>query len=141
MLYGTPTPRFDRATPDGALALFVRTFGGAGQHRSAPRTPERTAQLLVRALAALIVLGLVAMTALFMVSGRRPAGAGDSTSVLDSELLASRTADTTPLTITEVFPDQDAVHPADARPYRITFTQSDADCRTATSGEMGSLLS
>ena len=97
--------------------------------------------MLVRGLAALIVLGLVAMTALFVVSGQHPGGADDSPSAVESGLLTARAADPAPLTIQEVFPDQSAVHPVDARSYQITMTHSDTDCRTATTGEMGSLLS
>jgi hypothetical protein len=152
MLYGTP-PRYEpRSAARGGLALFVRGMGamGTGQHRPAPRTgrprrrvqrePERTAQFMVRALAALILLGLVAMTAFFALA----AGHGPDTAPADDPeqagLLASRSMDTAPLTVEEVFPDQHEVRPPAARPYRITLTHTDADCRTATTGALGALL-
>jgi hypothetical protein len=154
MLYGTP-PRYEhRVSARGGLALFVRGMGGmgTGQHRPAPRTgyrrqrrrtprePERTAQFLVRGLAALILLGLVAMTAFLLLGGgeRRP----DAEAATDPQAgsLASRTVDNTPLSVVEVFPDPREARPAEARPYRITMSNSDADCRTATTGALGSLL-
>jgi hypothetical protein len=153
MLYGTP-PRYEhRAAVRGGLALFVRGMGGVGtgqhrppprtsnrrQRRRAPREPERTAQLLVRGLAALILLGLVAMTAFFVFSGDRRQDAEAATGP-KADQLASRTVDTAPLTVEEVFPDPREVRPPTARPYRITMTHTDADCRTATTGALGPLL-
>ncbi|GIM92678.1 hypothetical protein [Paractinoplanes toevensis] len=153
MLYGTP-PRYEhRSAARGGLALFVRGMGGmgTGQHRPAPRTgrrprrraqrePERTAQFLVRGLAALILLGLVAMTAFFALAGGRRPGIEAATDPYQAGLLASRSVDTAPLTVEEVFPDQREVLPPAARPYRISLTHTDADCRTATTGELGALL-
>ncbi|MEU4239450.1 hypothetical protein [Actinoplanes sp. NPDC026619] len=151
MLYGTP-PRYEpRATARGGLALYVRGFGavGSGQHRPAPRArtqrrraprePERTAQFLVRGLAALILLGLVAMTTFLVFGGDRKAGT-EAAADVKAGLLTSRTVDNAPLTVEEVFPDSREVRPPSALPYRITMTHTDADCRTATTGETGALL-
>jgi hypothetical protein len=124
MLYGTPPRREHRAAPDGALALFVRTFASTGQHRPPPsRDPEQTAQLMVRGLGALILLGLVAMTTFFMLSGGRQDASAEPRRVVQA-----------PLTMADVFPDRTAGG------YRITIRHSDANCRTATTGELGSLL-
>jgi len=150
MLYGTP-PRYEhRAAARGGLVLLVRGMGGAsGQHRTAPRPrrqrrptlpdPERTAQFLVRGLAALILLGLVAMTAFFALGGERRRDAEAATDP-GAGLLASRSDDAVPLTVEEIFPEVSEVRPPAARPYRITLTHIDADCRTATTGELGELL-
>jgi hypothetical protein len=149
MLYGTP-PRREHRTSSGALALSGaawsagRRGAGAGQHRSRRRTvrePQQTAQLLVRALAALILLGLVATTAFFVVAGEQHGGAAETgPDLIAAGMLASRTVDAAPLTVEEVFPDRGAVQPAAARPYRITMTHIDSDCGTATTGELGLLL-
>ncbi|GAA0534413.1 hypothetical protein GCM10010172_14310 [Paractinoplanes ferrugineus] len=152
MLYGTPLHSEHRMTAHGGLALFVRGVDGTtGQHRPAPRTPnrrqrrraprepERTAQLLVRGLAALILLGLVVMTAFFALGGDRRPDAEAATGPR-TDPLASRSVDTAPLTIEEVFPDRREVRPPAARPYRITTTHTDTDCRTATTGALGALL-
>jgi hypothetical protein len=88
----------------------------------------------------MIVLGLVAMTTLFVVAGERPGATGNGRSPLETDPLSSRTVDTTPLALQEVFPDSSAVRPSQARPYRITMTHTDTDCRTAATGDMGSLL-
>jgi hypothetical protein len=144
MLYGTPHRREHRPAPDGALALFVRTFAGAGQHRPparrrARREPERAAQFLVEGLAGLILLGLVAMTTFLMLAGQRHDATTGQPVVRDG-LVGPGSADTGPLTMSEVFPDRTEVRPAASRPYRISLTHSDRNCRTATTGELGSLL-
>ncbi|GAA2620471.1 hypothetical protein [Paractinoplanes durhamensis] len=152
MLYGTP-PRYEHPAARGSLALFVRGIGGmdTGQHRPlsrtrprrqrrrSPRGPERTAQFLVRGLAALILIGLVAMSAFFVFGGERRHDAAAATDPRAGQL-ASRTVDNAPLTVEEVFPDSREVRPPAARPYRITLTHTDADCRTATTGQLGALL-
>ncbi|WP_433300663.1 hypothetical protein ACQP2F_03870 [Actinoplanes sp. CA-030573] len=146
MLYGTPPRREHRAAPDGGLALFVRGFAPTGQHRSASRRrayrePQRTAQILVRGLAGVIMLGLIGTVAFFVVAGERSdAPARVETNAFEAGPLASRGADPEPLSVEEVFPDRSAVRPPAAAPYRITITHLDTDCRTATTGELGSLL-
>jgi hypothetical protein len=135
MLYGTPS------------------LAPAGQHRSAGRIrrravrdPERAAEFLVRGLGGLILLALLAVTAFFVVAGEQhrddapapAAPAGDQP--VAAGLLASRAVDTEPLSIEEIFPDRYAVRPAATEPYRITMTHLDADCRSATLGELGALL-
>ena len=125
MLYGTPP------------------LAPAGQHRTprrlrrrAAREPERTAEVLVRGLGGLIVLGLLAVTVFFVVAGERHQ---DETPVVAGPL-ADRAVDAAPLSIEEIFPDRDAVRPQATKPYRITMIHIDADCRTATIGELGGLL-
>jgi hypothetical protein len=158
MLYGTPQRREHRAT-GGALALLtrgygnVRSYGGvrsygiapsygtAGQHRSPARQPQRTAQFMVRVLAALILLALISMTTFFALAGRRGGGGAEAgPDPIAAGMLASRTADTTPLTVEEVFPDRTTLRPPGVRPYRITMIHIDANCRTATTGVLGDLL-
>jgi len=132
MLYGTPP------------------LAPAGQHRSAGRIrrravrePERAAEFLVRGLGGLILLALLGVTVFFVVAGEQhrdnapvETGAGP----VAAGGLADRTVDAAPLSVEEIFPDRDAVRPPAAKPYRITMTHIDADCRSATLGELGALL-
>ncbi|MCU7723261.1 hypothetical protein ODJ79_06020 [Actinoplanes sp. KI2] len=132
MLYGTPS------------------LAPARQHRSlrrirrrAARRPERAAEILVRGLGGLILLALLAVGVFFVVAGEQhradpPAPAGGPPVAADA--LDSRQVDTAPLSIEEIFPDQAAVRPAAASPYRITMTHLDADCRSAAFGELAALL-
>jgi hypothetical protein len=115
MLYGTPP------------------LATAGQHRS-PREPERAAELLIRGLGGLILLALLAVTVFFVVAGEQHRN--DAPVVTDPPPAVNAA----PLTLEEVFPDPDAVRPPDVKPYRITMTHIDADCRTATLGDVGALL-
>ncbi|MFI5890585.1 hypothetical protein ACIA5D_10765 [Actinoplanes sp. NPDC051513] len=141
-----------------------RGSSGAGQHRSraarspdrqrsrAPRAPDRprpravrepprTAQFLVRGLAALILLALISLTAFFVLAGRNGGGNAEAgADPIAAGMLASRTVDAAPLTVEEIFPDSGTVRPAGTNPYRITLTHIDADCRSATSGDLGDLL-
>jgi hypothetical protein len=139
MLYGTPPRAAHRATAGGGLTLFVRGIGAAGQHRSPARRPEpqRTAQLWLQALAALIVLGLTTLTGLFIVADAQR-GRAIATPPAPDGALASRAKDAAPLTLSEVFPDRKSVHtPAT---YPITMTHLDTDCASATAGVLGALL-
>jgi hypothetical protein len=133
MLYGTPQRREHRAI------LLFGGYGTAGQHRSPARQPQRTAQFMVRVLAATILLALISMTAFFVLAGRRGT-AGAEADPVAAGLLASRTADAVPLSVAEVFPDSTAVRPPGVSPYRITTIHIDRNCRTATTGQLGDLL-
>lgn len=134
MLYGTPQRREHRAT------LLIGGYVSAGQHRSSARQPQRTAQFMVRVLAAVILLALISMTAFFVLAGRRGGGESAEADPVEAGMLASRTADAAPLTVEEVFPDRTALRPPGVSPYRITMIHIDANCRTATTGELGDLL-
>ena len=131
MLYGTPSHAAHRA-PSG---LVIGGFA-AGQHRTPP-SPDQAAQLLSRTLGVLIVLGLIAMVGLSMVTGGRH---GRPAPAADPDPLVSRVVDAVPLTVDEVFPDRASVRPAGAPAYRIAVTHSDADCGSATTGTLGSVL-
>ncbi|BBH66028.1 hypothetical protein ACTI_27130 [Actinoplanes sp. OR16] len=123
MRYATPTR--------SAHALVVRPFPGpAGQHRTPRprrqrhlrREPYQAARLLTHALAALIVLGIVVMLTVLIVAddGTPPA-------------TTPRAASGTPLTATEVFPDQ-------ATLFRVGETRVEADCPVAVTGGLRSVL-
>jgi hypothetical protein len=107
-----------------------------------PVSPQRTAQFLTKSLATLIVLGVTGMIAFLIVADERrgvPAEASTN-SAAEPVGLDSRAADPTPLTLGEVFPDEQAVHPAGTSAYRIAMTHIDSDCTIATYGTLGGLL-
>jgi hypothetical protein len=144
MLYGTPPRAAHRATAGGGMVLvrglvLVRGFGLAGQHRYPPRRrhPQRTAQMLVQGLAAMIVLGLTTLVGLFVLADAQR-GSALATPPDPDRALASRTVDPEPLTLSDVFPDRREVR-TPAR-YRVTVTHLDADCATATAGMLGAVL-
>ena len=98
---------------------------------------------MVRGLGGLILLGLLAVTVFFAVAvvhHRDEAPAAAAPDPVTAGPLADRTVDAAPLSVEEIFPDRDAVRPPATQPYRITMTHIDADCRSATLGELGSLL-
>jgi hypothetical protein len=138
MLYGNPSHAAHRAT---AGVVLVRGFA-SGQHRTRSqrrvrREPERAAQFLSRALAAMIVLGLTAMAGFFMVADERH---GLPAAAAGTDPLASRAVDPAPLSVGEIFPDPAAARPAASPAYRISVTHSDADCGRATTGTLGAVL-
>jgi hypothetical protein len=143
MLYGTPSHAAHRATSG---VVLVRGFA-SGQHRTRPhrthaqrrarRDPERAAQFLSRALAAMIVLGLTAMAGFFMVADERH---GPEAIAAGRDPLASRAVDPVPLSVGEVFPDSVAARPAASPAYQISVTHSDTDCGRATTGTLGAVL-
>jgi hypothetical protein len=130
MRYATPTRSAHRATPAGGLLLLVRHPGFTGQHRhpaglrSGPqrhtrRDPRRTAHLLTRGLAALIVLGICVMLGVLIVAdeGRGPA-------------TAARAA---PLTVAEAFSTGSGT-------FRVQHTDLSADCTVAVTGTLRTTL-
>jgi hypothetical protein len=153
MLYGNPSPAAHRATADGGLALLVKSAGTVGQHRQPAsaagthvrprpqrrvrREPQRTGQYVARGLAAVIVLGLVAMIGFLIVAEGRP-GPRAEASALPS-MLDSRADDPVPLTLQEVFGDPRGVRAAGGT-YRIAMTHIDGDCLIATTGALGQVL-
>jgi hypothetical protein len=97
--------------------------------------PQRAAQFLTRGLAALIVLAVTGLIAYVIVADHRR---GVAAAAAD---LRSRAVDPAPLTLPEVFGDSArVVPPGDAPAYRVTMTHIDGDCRIATTGTLGSLL-
>jgi hypothetical protein len=88
-------------------------------------------------LAILIVAAVMGMIAFFIVAHERR----DDPTAEVADTLASRAADPTPLTLREVFPDSDELHPPTGAPaYHVTMTHIDSQCSIATIGTLGSLL-
>jgi hypothetical protein len=126
MRYATPTRSAHRAAPAGGLALLVRPPGPIGQHRyhagvrtrpqrHARRDPTKTAHLLTRGLAGLIVLGICVMLGVLIVADERRGS------------LAA--ADTGPLTAADVFP-------AGSAAFQVKRTDLSADCTVAATGTL-----
>jgi hypothetical protein len=110
-----------------------------------PVSPQGAAQFLTKGLATLIVLGVTGLIAFFIVADERrgvPAEASTTPEAAQADgQLSTRAGDPAPLTLQEVFPDDEQVHPpAGTPPYRITMTHIDSDCRIAAYGTLGGLL-
>lgn len=112
----------------------------AGQHRRAPRRhlrrePYPTAHLLVRGLAALIVLGIFVMLGVLVVADdkRAPAGRALTFAEIDARI-ASRAIDPAPLTVDEVFP-------AGSADFTTATREVTADCAVAATGVFRATLS
>jgi hypothetical protein len=109
--------------------------------RRAPRAPQETPQSLLRGLAAVIVLAIVGLSAFFIIAEERRGDGRESAAAAGSEPgIASRVLDAEPLTQREVFPDTAVQLSPGAAGYQVTMTHSDSECRTATKGELATLL-
>ncbi|HEX9999652.1 MAG TPA: hypothetical protein VGB74_04305 [Actinoplanes sp.] len=167
MFYGPPPRASHRAIDDGGFAALIKTIGVEaliktidpdGRHRQpavpgephptrATRPvrhphlePERAAHWLTRALATLIILGIVGMIGFVAFADSRRGEPVETVSIpAPADPLESRARDATPLTALEVFPDPERVA-APGAPYPISLINSDADCGTATVGTLGRLL-
>jgi hypothetical protein len=105
-----------------------------------PVGPQRAAQALTKALAGLIVLGVIGLVAFFIVADERRGGPPSATTSAD-DTLRSRASDPAPLTLQEVFPDSDELQPPGGGPtYRVAMTHIDSECGIATTGTLGGLL-
>jgi hypothetical protein len=151
MLYGVQPRSAHRATPEGGLALLVRPGQEStptGQHRQAPppyrtrREPQRTMQLLMSGLGAVIMLAICGLTGFFIIADERhghdvpatgpPAGTGRAT--------VTQAMDPTPLTLEEVFPANEVRLVSDPAPYSIGMSHIDTDCATAAVGTLAAVL-
>jgi hypothetical protein len=139
-----PAPQF-RSRP-----LTVTAGGALTLPRAAvlPVSPQRAAQALTKALATIIVVGVLGLIAFFIVADERrddssggSAAPGSAAAGSAAAALTTRAGDPTPLTLQEVFPD-----PAEVRPpggttaYQVTMTHIDSQCGIATTGTLGRLL-
>ena len=156
-------------TTRGGLAVLVRHPGGTAatppapqaQHRvprvgsrrrrpvppqrRAPREPQRTMQLLMTGLGAVILTGICGLIAFFIVADERHGGPARTRSsavaaAVTFRDISSRAVDAAPLSVAEVFPQSEIRMIAGAAPYRVHMTHIDTDCHLATTGEMGRLL-
>jgi hypothetical protein len=157
MLYGTPP----RTAADGGGSPLVKAVGATGQHRHPPRTatvptqrrhrlstprrrpPQRTAHLLTKSLAALIILGVTGMIGFLILADARRGRSAEASVNPEAAgaRLGSRVIDPAPLTLPEVFPDTTTLGPpGSSAPYRLGLTNVDTLCRTATTGALGQVL-
>jgi hypothetical protein len=115
--------------------------GARRPKRRAPRAPQETPQSLLRGLAAVIVLAIVGLSAFFIIAEERRGDGRESAAAPGSEPgIASRVIDAEPLTQREVFPDASVQLSPGAAGYQVAVTHSDSECRTATIGELATLL-
>jgi len=93
-------------------------------------------------LGALIVTSIVVLSAFFIIADelRGPGGESAAPPVAVPQGITSRTSDTAPLTLRELFPGAEIRIGSGAAPYQLTMTHIDTDCPIATTGELGALL-
>ena len=147
MLLGSPPPRSaHRAAPDGPLTVLLKqsiavaTSPRRPPRRRARREPQRATHQLTTALGALIVAGICALSAFLIVAdGQHSAGA--EAAPARGQNLSSRTVDSRPLSLEEVFPNSAIRITRGSTPYTIGMTHIDTDCGIATTGATGPLLS
>ena len=140
MRYATPTRSAHRAAPVRGLALLFRPPTGRrrrGSHRFRSqrhlrREPYRTAHLLTRGLAGLIVLGIMVMMGVLIVADDRRAAARLASAEIDARI-ASRTVDPAPLSEAEVFPGGSAA-------FGVARSSLTDDCTLAASGALRTTL-
>jgi hypothetical protein len=151
MSYGPSPLSSHRATPEGPLALLVRPLlarpaqeaTSTGHHRRGTRRePQRAMQLLMRALAALILLAICCLSGFVVFAdmrrGHDAAAAGSAPGATPA--IGSRAIDPAPLRLEEVFPDTEIRLVSGAAPYRIGVTHIDTDCDIAATGDLGAVL-
>ena len=153
MLHESASRTARRAVPAG-LALLVRQTvtppGGLHRHpparsqrRRAAAEAQRTVQLVMSGLGAVIMLGICGLGGFFIVADERRghrAEAADTPSDAVPYEIVSRQVDAQPLTLEEVFPGPEIRLSRGDAPYRITVTHIDAKCDIATTGGLGPML-
>jgi hypothetical protein len=110
--------------------------------RRVPHEPQRTLQLLMSGLGALIMVGICGLSGFFIIADERRGLADDAAAPtpMTNRELASRALDPAPLSLNEVFPaKQIRLAPAPA-PYTVSMTHIDTDCDVATIGALGAVL-
>jgi hypothetical protein len=152
MIHGSLPRAAHRAAPEGGLALLVKQSRATesspgGQHRQpaaqrrTPREPQRTMQLLMSGLGAMIMLAICGLSGFFVIAEERRGhaeAAGRTTP--DIGKISTRAADGTPLSLDEVFPSREIRLIEGAAPYAIGMRHIDTDCNIAATGELGRLL-
>lgn len=93
-------------------------------------------------IAAVIMAGICGLSSFFVIADeRRGIGAPDDPrAAVTDRVIASRQTDGRPLSIGEVFPDQQIRLVSGATPYRVRMTHIDTDCDIATTGGTGDVL-
>lgn len=101
-------------------------------------------QWIIAALAVLVLLAVCGLGAYFIVADERRGRAGAlATTSAPTALprdISSRAVDPEPLTVDEVFPDQEIVINTNEAPYQVLKTQAVRDCTAAASDDLAKLL-
>ena len=108
-----------------------------------PAGPHRALQALMSGLGALIVLAICGLTGFFVIAGERRSDSGGTAATRpgeDNRWIRSRSTDSRPLTLPEVFPDAGIQMAPGAAPYKIELVHVDSDCAIAAAGRLGAVL-
>lgn len=103
-------------------------------------------QLLMSGLGALIMAAICGLSAFFIIADERHGHDAHAAEirvvppVAPARKIHSRAVDPAPLSVAEVFPDQQIVPAPGASPYQLRMTHIDTDCPVATTGKLGGLL-
>jgi hypothetical protein len=126
--------------PSGAAPASTGQHRQPSARRRAPREPQRTLQVLMSGLGALIVFGICGLSGFFVVADERRGHAEAAERTPGPEGIQSRSVDPEPLTLQEVFPDSQIRVTPGAAPYSVGMTHIDTDCDIAATGRLGDVL-
>ncbi len=124
--------------PPPVVAIRTGPTGTAG-------SAKRTWQLIIGGLGVLILLTVCGITSYFLLADDQNGLAGQSGGAAAEATalprdISSRDIDPEPLTVAEVFPGKEIVINVEESAYQVLKTQASKDCKTATSGELNTLL-
>jgi hypothetical protein len=127
--------------PAGAAPASTGHHRQPSTRRRAPREPQRTLQMLMSGLGALIVFGICGLSGFFVVADERHGHAEAAERTAGTDRIQTRSVDSQPLTLQEVFPDPQIRVTPSAAPYSVGMTHIDTDCDIAATGRLGDVLS
>ncbi len=116
-------------------------YVGSPSARRIVHEPQRTAHMLTKGLAILIILGVTSMVGFLILSDAKRGRMAEAsiTPAARADRLTSRALDPAPLTVAEVFPP--ALSPVgSSAPYRLVSRNVDPRCPVATTGALGHVL-
>ncbi|WP_329107165.1 hypothetical protein OG792_03190 [Micromonospora sp. NBC_01699] len=127
------------------LVLVRRGGSGAIPVAATTRDPKHTWQWVIGGLGTLVLLAVCGLSSYFIIADERQGRAGRESAERTPPTavprdISARTVDPAPLTENEVFPaEQIVINPAEPA-YQVLKTSAAADCATAATGEISTLL-
>jgi hypothetical protein len=106
-----------------------------------PLEPQRTMQLVMSGLGAVIMLAICGLSGFFIIAEERRGHGAEAAgrSGPPARDISTRDVDPVPLTLEEVFPEAAQIKVAGSA-YRMEMTHIDTDCDIAATGDLGPIL-